>query len=300
MRNPARLVVLGASLLLVSSQAAAVSVSEVTWQDRTVFKVETKTGTYYWESAPNRSGFMSFVDKDGWDWIQSGYGPKPIRYRGFPNSIDRWGHPSEDNGTAYNKIVGPARGDHVIVESEKVGSIKARLHFFDSHLAIEVLSVKDAPYALLYEGTPGGDYNAKHFVLPDGSAHEPKPWCGVLDWPADGPGEWFYLVGKNSKVRLWFAHTPAEDTKSECFSGFDSKPAMDVFSFGRTCENEKWTPFLKGTDHKVMAGFVGDESMGHEQIRAMVQAIMKNPFQPWRPGRRAGAKAAPTGGRKRP
>jgi len=270
----------------IASPSSAATISEVTWQDRVNFKIETTMGTFYWESAPNRSGFMSFVDKDGWDWIQSDYGLKKAPYRGFPNTIDRWGHPSEDNGTAYNKVIGPKSGKHLIIESEKPGSIKARVHVFETHMAMEVLSVKDAPYWFLYEGTPGGDFNSKKYVLPDGSELSPKPWCGVSDWPADGNGEWFYIVGKNSKVRLWFAHTPNDDTKSENFSGnaTGKQPGMDVLSFGRTCENNNWTGFLKGTQHKVMWGFIHDEKMTHAEIQQMIRAIMKNPLKPYRKG----------------
>jgi hypothetical protein len=161
--------------LLNTTSIHAVSISEVEWQGRSCFKIDMEMGTFYWENGPSRSGFLSFVDKNGWDWIQSNYGLKPVPYRGFPNSIDRWGHPSEDNGTTYNKIIGTPTGDHVIIESAKEGSIKARLHFFETHIAIEVLWVRDAGYTFLYEGTPGGDSNAKSFVLPDGTAHKPKP-----------------------------------------------------------------------------------------------------------------------------
>ncbi len=264
--------------LLVIPPTKAVTISEVIWQQRSCYKIEMEMGVFYWENGPGRSGFVSFVDKNGWDWIQSDYGLKPVPYRGFPNSIDRWGHPSEDNGTTYNKIIGNSSGNHVIIESEKAGSIKARLHFFETYMTIEVLWVRDFGYAFLYEGTPGGDSNSESFVLPDGTVHAPKPWCGVIDWPQDGIGEWFYLNGKKSEIRLWFAHTPAETTKSECFSGTEN-PAMDVFSFGRTCDDNVWTGYLKGPQHKVMVGFINDTTMTHKQISKKIKNIMKSPLK---------------------
>jgi hypothetical protein len=120
---------------------------------------------------------MSFVDQVGWDWIQSDFGLKPVHYRGFPNSIDRWGHPSEDNGTTFNKIIGSPTGDHVIIESAKEGSI-------------------------------------------------------------------------------------------------------NVFSFGRTCESNVWTSYLKGTEHKAMCGFINSKDMTHEQIAHKIRTIIKDPFKP--------------------
>jgi hypothetical protein len=56
-------------------------------------QIEMPMGTVYFEKDNGISGFKSFIDPDGNDWIASYLPPGPNGdFRGFPNSPGNFGH----------------------------------------------------------------------------------------------------------------------------------------------------------------------------------------------------------------
>lgn len=95
-----------------------VKLTEVQWNGVGCYKIEMPMGTVYFEKDKGVSGFKSFIDPEGKDWIASYMAPGPHGdYRGFPNSVDNFGHPGRDSGSITKIIDGKTEGDQVVLES---------------------------------------------------------------------------------------------------------------------------------------------------------------------------------------
>ena len=270
-----------AEVSMPASAGSAVKVSTVVLDKINSFKVETAMGTFHWECDPGKSGWMSAFDNDGKDWIAAGPKQRGVgvnsQFRGLPNSgADDWGHPSRTwdhkRPNVTSKIVGPAEGDRIIIESEG-NTIKARWHCFDTHIAMEVVELKSGKYHFLWEGTPGGTIHSEQGVVTaDGKTRPIKEgwFAETPDWPAGENGEWFYISDPNKKFNLWMAQTPATNDKGELWY---QKGNMDLASFGRPDSD----PTFTDTERKFAWGFIPYE-WDFETARKHIEAILKNPL----------------------
>lgn len=76
-----------------TSNSNKVRLTEVTYSGVGAYKIEMQMGTVYFEKDKGVSGFKSFMDPDGADWIASYLPPGPNgEFRGFPNSVGNFGH----------------------------------------------------------------------------------------------------------------------------------------------------------------------------------------------------------------
>jgi len=259
-----------------SERPSHVKLTEVNWHGVGAYKIEMPMGTVYFEKDGGVSGFKSFVDNEGNDWIASYLPPGPNGdFRGFPNSVGNFGHAGRDSGSTTKIVNGVTEGDLVVLESTN-GTFTFQYYFFADHISIKVLK-SEGEYNFLFEGVAGGTADAEdYFVTADGKKHIPK---GEF-W--DFTPEWFYLGDPKAKNLLFLAKTPDDDAPNENHRQIrpNGQHNMDLYSFGRTGREHGYTvQGMSGNEHVAVIGFVSADRT-HNEIAAMIEGILADPFSP--------------------
>ena len=258
----------------VSTFAQPVKLTEVTWHGTGCLKIEMPMGTVYFEKDNGVSGFKSFIDLEGKDWIASYLPPGPKgEYRGFPNSTGNFGHAGRDSKSTTTIVDGKTSGDLVILESSNP-DFTFQYWFFADRIAVKVLKSK-GEYCFLLECVAGGTADLKDFFVPsDGEKRFPR---GEFQ---DFSPEWFYLGDSQSKHFLFLAKTPDDDAPNENHRQIlkGNQHNMDLYSFGRTGAEQKYqVRGMSGNDHVCIIGFL-PASKTHAEIKATLESFLKDPF----------------------
>lgn len=263
-------------LALPDLRAQPVKLTEAEWHGTGCYKIEMTMGTVYFEKDNGVSGFKSFIDNEGHDWVASYLPPGPNGdFRGFPNSVGNFGHAGRDSGSATTIVDGRTAGDSVILESTN-GTFTFRYHFFADRVAIEVLK-SAGDYNFLLECVAGGTADAEdYYVTADGRRRIPTP-SGELD---DFTPEWIYVGDPKVKHVLFFAKSPDDDAPNENHRQF--RPGnvhnMDLYGFGRTGAEHQYQVYgMSGNEHVCVIGFT-DADRPHNEIAAMVEGFLADPF----------------------
>jgi PelA/Pel-15E family pectate lyase len=256
------------------TSTAPVRLSEATWGGVGCYKIEMPMGTVYFEKDNGVSGFKSFIDPAGNDWIASYMPPGPNGdFRGFPNSVGNFGHAGRDSGSTTVVVDGRTEGDHVILESSNA-DFTFQYWFFSDRIAVKVLRAK-GDYCFLLETVAGGTADAADwFVGPDGVKRTP---AGEF---ADFTPEWFYLGDPKAKHVLFLAKTPDDDAPNENHRQIrpNGMHNMDLYSFGRTGVEQKYLiRGMSGTEHVCVIGFL-DAATPHPEIAATLERHLAAPF----------------------
>jgi PelA/Pel-15E family pectate lyase len=254
--------------------AAPVRLSEVTWGGVGCYRIEMPMGTVYFEKDNGVSGFKSFFDKEGNDWIASYLPPGPNgEFRGFPNSVDNFGHAGRDSGSTTTIVDGRTEGDHVILESSNA-DFTFQYWFFPDRVAIKVLRSK-GDYCFLLETVAGGTADAEdYFVAADGVKRFPR---GEFQ---DFSPEWIYLGDPKVNHVLFFAKTPDDDAPNENHRQIrpNGQHNMDLYSFGRAGREQGYEiRGMRGDEHVCVIGFM-DAALEHEEIAERVEGFLDEPF----------------------
>lgn len=260
---------------LVPASTARVRLSEVQWGGVGCYMIEMDMGTVYFEKDNGVSGFKSFIDKEGNDWVASYMPPGPNGdFRGFPNSIGNFGHAGRDSGSTTRIVNGKTEGDVVVLESAN-DKFTFQYWFFKDRVASKVLK-SEGDYHFLLETVVGGRADAEdYFVTADGNKRIPS---GEF---ADITPEWFYLGDPKAKQVLFFAKTPEDDAPNENHRQIrpNGMHNMDLYSFGRTGADRKYKTFgMSGNEHLCIIGFA-PASRTHNEITALIEAFLEKPFQ---------------------
>ena len=255
---------------------SSVKLTEVSWKGVGCYKVEMPMGTVYFEKDGGVSGFKSFVDPEGNDWIASYLPPGPNGdFRGFPNSTGNFGHAGRDSGSITRVVEDKSSGDYVVLESTN-GQFTFQYWFFPNRVAIKVLK-SEGEYPFLFEGVAGGTADATdYFVTANGKKHIPS---GEF-W--DFTPEWFYLGDVKANHFLFLAKTPDDDAPNENHRQIrpNGQHNMDLYSFGRTGAEHKYkTQGMSGNEHVVMIGFI-PKDYSHQQISELMARFLSDPFSP--------------------
>lgn len=267
------------SLLLIftvtHSSVAQVKASEVEWGGVGCYKIEMPTGTVYFEKDNGVSGFKSFVDPEGNDWIASNMEPGPHgEWRGFPNCPGNFGHAGRTSNSQSTFVDNKMEGEFIILESSN-DVFTFQYWFFPTHIAIKVLK-SQGDYHFLYEGVPGGTADATDFfITADGKKHIPTQ-DGEFD---DFTPEWFYIGDEDNNNYLFLAKTPNDDAPNENHRQIiRGQHNMDLYSFGRTGHEHKYkTMGMSGNEHSCLIGFIRTDK-GHKEISEFISGLLKNPF----------------------
>jgi len=254
-----------------------VKLTEVQWYGTGCYKIEMPMGTVYFEKDNGVSGFKSFIDLEGKDWIASYMEPGPHGdYRGFPNSVGNFGHAGRNSGSTTKIIDGITEGDQVILESSNE-KFTFQYWFFVDRVAIKVLK-SEGEYNFLLECVAGGSADSEdYFVTADGKKHTPTTEGEFYDFTP----EWFYVGDPKSESVLFLAKTPNDDAPNENHRQVlkDGVHNMDLYSFGRTGKEEKYqVRGMSGNDNICVIGFTPAKK-SHNEIAAMVESFLEEPFK---------------------
>ena len=135
-------------------------------------KVTTASATYLLEKASG--GFSNLIDKNGNDWI--GFNSTPGsgssgEFRGIPNVglPDGVFHPGFNSANVTVDSSGPLKTTITATSNDGLSSIT--YEFFPTYVRATVTRAS-ANYQFLYEGTPGGQFNANDTItLSDGTTN---------------------------------------------------------------------------------------------------------------------------------
>ena len=266
-------------LLWVLSETNAysqqVKLTETIWDGVGCYKIEMPMGTVYFEKDEGVSGFKSFIDNEGNDWIASYMGPGPNSdFRGFPNTVGNFGHAGRDSGSTTRIVGGKTEGDFVILESSNP-DFTFQYWFFPDRVVVKVLESK-GEYSFLYEGVVGGSAEAEdYFVTADGERHIPS---GEFD---DFTPEWFYLGDPKVNNHLFLAKTPNDEAPNENHRQIREGNIhnMDLYSFGRTGPEDGYEIYgMSGNEHVCIIGFISADR-NHNEIKEKVEGFLNDPFE---------------------
>ncbi len=254
----------------------AVRLSEVEWRGVGCYRIEMAMGTVYFEKDDGVSGFKSFIDNEGRDWIASYLPPGPNgEFRGFPNSVGNFGHAGRDSGSVTTVVGGVTEGDVVVLESTN-GTFTFQYWFLADRVAIKVLE-SEGDYCFLLETVIGGSSEEEdYFVLADGRKRTPS---GEF---RDISPEWFYLGDPKVRNVMFLAKSPEDDAPNENHRQIrpNGMHNMDLFSFGRAGKEDGYEiRGMSGTDAVCVIGFAPAERP-HEAMKAWIEAYLDQPFTP--------------------
>ncbi len=204
------------------------------------WRIWTEAAVYYYHR--KGSGFASLIDREGNDWI-SYYpegGPKG-NFRGIPNIAPAGFHPGPGEGNKESRIVaaGPLR---VRILSE-TGDGRWGLFWdvFPWHATMRLFKKGPPPYWILYEGTPGGEFDLEdYWVDSSGRRFSVAPYEGVQSaWHGELPDPQWVYFGDPRVQRVLFLYLHEKESAIAEFWHF-GRGGMTVFGFGRGPKEGGW------------------------------------------------------------
>jgi len=195
-------------------------------EEQLCFKVESQNAVYFYQKPA--AGFSSLLDREGNDWINYHPGGGSAgEYRGIPNVAPIGFHPGYDRSQSFLANQGPLK---VTLYSETVDRLAAcTWEIYPQYATFTLLRKGPDPYWLLYEGTPGGQFDPvnDYIVHADGRRRPAtEAWDEVLPDP-----EWLYFGSGRTPRVLYFIHHETDDVID---SYWPMQGNMTVFGFGRT------------------------------------------------------------------
>ncbi len=233
-------------------------------------RIKARNATYYFHEGG--AGFASLIDIDGNDWIS--YRPEggfKGHYRGIPNIAPPDFHPGRPEGKQRSRIAadGPVK---VRIESgTQDGLWRVRWDIFPDFARMTLLAKGPEPYWILYEGTPGGSFDAEWDYWRDSAGREmPMPAAGEL-WNGQLPEpQWVFFADRRVRRGLFLALDRHDDQWDEFWHR--GSGGMTVFGFGRG-PKPQWQ-YLEAVPAQLTIGLVEDSNI--EAVRARVESA-------WRP-----------------
>jgi hypothetical protein len=202
------------------------------WQGQPGYRIETPGAN--WVYHRTGAGFASLVDPDGNDWISHRPGGGSAgEYRGIPNVIHPEGgfHPGAE--TCASELV-EASGDRVVIASASCDGRWACRWTILPDRAVMDLERVGHPYWILYEGTPGGEYDESRAFMVDSSGRRGpanSTWERRLPEP-----RWIYFGTPSSPCVLYLIdHTPRPAGTLDSYWSMEGN--MTVFGFGRVLDS---------------------------------------------------------------
>lgn len=229
------------------------------------FKISTANAVFYYHK--QGSGFAGMIDREGKDWISYHPGGGSAgNYRGIPNmgTPDFHPGPGEGNKTSTLLYNGPVRA--TILSETLDGQTACTWDFYADHATMTVLKKSNAPYWILYEGTPFGqlDLAEDYWGISNGERLTiAEPWVGELPAP-----EWVYFGDKKCDRVLYLIQHQDDEALDQFWSMENN---MTVFGFGRQyrcCDR-----YLTAVPAKLSIGFA--ETNRFPEIRRIVDSTLQ-------------------------
>jgi hypothetical protein len=249
---------------------ADVSLSETEYAGLPHFQITTPQATYFLEKTG--AGLSRLVDREGNDWLS--FDPTPGsgaggEFRGFPNAVHQQAgnhfHPRNQATDASHVQVVHAGRERVTTSAQSASGLwECRYDFLDTHCVFTMTKMPpDKKYWVLYEGTPGGQFDASDWWMTS-AVKTRQPMSANHDGDIAGP-EWI-VFGDARLGRVLFLLHYEDDLHPDRFYAMQSK--MTVFGFGRAGVSK----FLDRVPQSFAIGLV--ESTSHAEIsRAMAKLL---------------------------
>jgi hypothetical protein len=259
--------------ILLASNAAAraeVTCSDVEHAGLAHFRITTPAATYYFEKSG--AGLSRMIDTDGNDWLS--FDPRPGtgadgEYRGFPNAVHQqagnYFHPrNQATDPSEVRIVHQTADRLTILAEAGNGLWASRFDFLETHCVFTMSKMPpDKKYWVLYEGTPGGQFDASDWWMTSAIATR-QPMSQNHDGDIPSP-EWIAFGDEKQQRALFLLHYD-DDTHPDRFYAMQSK--MTVFGFGRMGTNK----FLESPGQSVSIGFL--ETTDHAVISREMEKLL--------------------------
>ena len=252
----------------ITSRAADTDQEEVVriwdcgeYEGQASYRIESPGATYVYHRLGG--GFASLFDRDGNDWIsyhppgEMGPDYDPLakgagsanQFRGIPNTaFPKPGlHPGYEAATTQITASGPLK---VSLRSETNDGEWACTWDIYPHYATFELHKHPRPYWFLYEGTPGGAFNADTgYILRSTGVRTPlsESWEEVLPDPA-----WVCFGDAKARHALYLVHHQSDEHVDSYWPMNDD---MTVFGFGRAGRGKPTQSFMDKTPAQFTIGF---------------------------------------------
>lgn len=239
------------------------------------FKITTPSGDYYYHI--KGSGFASLIDPDGNDWI--GFHPQNEEnllgekafYRGIPN-INAHFHPGPGEDNAESRLIhnGPFK---VTIQSESLDKQWGGTWDIYPDYATFTLNQKgEDPFWLLYEGTPGGEFNlTDYWVDSAGNRIDVAPYVISNQWQAPLPSPKWVYFGDPSLDRVLYLAFHGDHPGVDQFWHF-GEGTMTVFGFGRGAREIRWRQ-LTEVPSRMTIGF--SERSNYPEARKTIESAYR-------------------------
>lgn len=199
------------------------------------YKIETANATYYLDKVG--AGLSSLIDKDGNDWL----GFKPDKgsgaageYRGFPNAVFQeagsYFHARNSGTDPCITIVESVTPERVEISATSDNGLWAGTYTFTADACTFTMTRKPKGHNfwILYEGTPGGQYNDSDWWM---TSHLRQKSPLTKEHTADIDGAEWMAFGDQKLRRMLVVMNHAADAHPDRFYQMQKK--MTVFGFGR-------------------------------------------------------------------
>jgi len=237
------------------------------------YKVETENATYFYHT--KGSAFASLEDIEGNDWI--GYHPTTTpeegpqgAYRGIPNIAPAGFHPGPGENNKPSSVLsqGPLK---LKIQSESAdGKWGCIWEIYPFHATMTLFKKGEEPYWILYEGTPGGEFNLTDFGINSAGEKFALPEHVLQNkWNGDLPApEWVYFGDEKLNRVLYLIHHEYSDAIDEYWHFGEG--GMTVFGFGRGPREEGWQRLTVVPTHLTI-GFA--ETKSHEKVAQVINSV---------------------------
>jgi putative heme-binding domain-containing protein len=199
------------------------------------YRIATPTAVYYLDKAG--AGLSSIIDRDGNDWLgfrpDAGSGAAG-EYRGFPNAVFKeagsYFHPRNSATDPCVTIVEEDSPSRVVISALASNGQWAGQYTFTPECCTFTMTRKPQGhnYWVLYEGTPGGQYDDSDWWMTSSTA-ERMPLTQRHQADLENP-EWIAFGDANGERALVLFHHE-DDNAPDYF--YQMERQMTVFGFGR-------------------------------------------------------------------
>ncbi len=234
------------------------------------YVIKTPAATYFLEKSGG--GLAKIIDQDGNDWL--GFDPTPGtaaagEFRGFPNAVHQqdgsFFHPLNNGTDSSFTTVKKITPDTLIIETKTGNGTWAALWIFNSEVCTfrMIKMPADYKYWILYEGTPGGQYDDDDWWMTSAiKTHQPL----TVNHDGDIPIPEWIAFGDRSLDRSLFLLNHRDDEHPDHF--YQMHQQMTVFGFGR----KGLEKFHNDVPHSFSIGFV--EATRHESIAEFIKKLL--------------------------
>ncbi|MFZ5833634.1 MAG: FG-GAP repeat domain-containing protein [Planctomycetota bacterium] len=235
------------------------------------YRIETPAATYVLEKTGG--GLASLIDRDGNDWLSfdpaAGSGAAG-EFRGFPNAVHQqagnYFHPMNKGTEPCSTKVEHVAADRVTISAVSENGLWAcRYDFLPTHCTFTMTRMPaDYRYWVLYEGTPGGQFDASDWWMTSGSdRRHPLTEKHTGDLPAP---EWIAFGDQRLDRVLYLLHHE-DDEHPDDFYQMNEK--MTVFGFGR----QRIKKYLESVPQRFTIGLL--ETTNHAEISEAMKAKLQ-------------------------